>query len=120
MADLLDEYAVGEAWDEMFDVDGHVRPSYRAMHDVLRTISPADLGARAEALASGYTDQGVTFDIGGVERPFPLDVVPRVIASAEWETIEAASPSGSGRSRRSSRMCTDRCWPSVTASSRRG
>lgn len=89
MADLLDEYAVGEAWDEMFDVDGHVRPSYRAMHDVLRTISPADLGARAEALASGYTDQGVTFDIGGVERPFPLDVVPRVIASAEWETIEA-------------------------------
>jgi uncharacterized circularly permuted ATP-grasp superfamily protein len=89
MADLLDEYAVGEAWDEMFDADGHVRPSYRAMHDVLRTISPADLGARADALASGYTDQGVTFDIGGVERPFPLDVVPRVIASAEWETIEA-------------------------------
>jgi Uncharacterized conserved protein len=73
----------------MFDADGHVRPSYRAMHDVSRTISPADLGARADALASGYTDQGVTFDIGGVERPFPLDVVPRVIASAEWETIEA-------------------------------
>ena len=89
MADLLDEYAVGKAWDEMFDPDGQVRPSYQAMHDVLRTISPADMGARADALASGYTDQGVTFDIGGVERPFPLDVVPRVIASAEWETIEA-------------------------------
>src|ERR1700712_4577605 len=71
MADLLDEYAVGEAWDEMFDADGHVRPSYRAMHDVLRTISPADLSARADALASGYTDQGVTFDIGGIQRPVP-------------------------------------------------
>ena len=31
----------------------------------------------------------MTFDVGGVERPFPLDLVPRVIASAEWETIEA-------------------------------
>jgi len=89
MADLLDDYAAGPAWDEMFDRDGQVRPSYRAMHDVLRTISPADITARADALASGYTDQGVTFDIGGVERPFPLDVVPRVIASAEWESIEA-------------------------------
>ena len=31
----------------------------------------------------------MTFDVGGVERPFPLDLVPRVIASAEWETIES-------------------------------
>jgi uncharacterized circularly permuted ATP-grasp superfamily protein len=31
----------------------------------------------------------VTFDVGGVERPFPLDLVPRVIASPEWEIIEA-------------------------------
>ena len=31
----------------------------------------------------------MTFDVGGVERPFPLDLVPRVIAAAEWATIEA-------------------------------
>ena len=31
----------------------------------------------------------MTFDVGGVERPFPLDLVPRVIASDEWATIEA-------------------------------
>ena len=31
----------------------------------------------------------MTFDVGGVERPFPLDLVPRVIARREWEIIEA-------------------------------
>ena len=43
----------------------------------------------AELLANNYTQAGVTFDVGGVERPFPLDLVPRVIASPEWEIIEA-------------------------------
>jgi uncharacterized circularly permuted ATP-grasp superfamily protein len=43
----------------------------------------------AESLANNYTQAGVTFDVGGVERPFPLDLVPRVIASPEWEIIEA-------------------------------
>ena len=42
----------------------------------------------AELLANNYTQAGVTFDVGGVERPFPLDLVP-VIASPEWEIIEA-------------------------------
>ena len=30
----------------------------------------------------------MTFDVGGVERPFPLDLVPRVIAAEEWQVIE--------------------------------
>ncbi len=30
----------------------------------------------------------MTFDVGGVERPFPLDLVPRVIAAEEWDVIE--------------------------------
>ena len=33
--------------------------------------------------------QHVTFDFAGEERPFPLDVVPRVISPEEWETVEA-------------------------------
>ena len=41
-----------------------------------------------------------------MERPFPLDLVPRVIAAEEWETIEPGSRSGSARSRRS--------WPTST------
>ena len=32
--------------------------------------------------------QGVTFDIGGEERAFPLDILPRVIEMETWTTIE--------------------------------
>ncbi|SDV01495.1 Uncharacterized conserved protein, circularly permuted ATPgrasp superfamily [Microlunatus sagamiharensis] len=89
MRDVLSEYRPGAAFDEMVDPDGNVRPSYRAVHASLAQSTPAELKAIAESLASNYTQAGVTFDVGGVERPFPLDLVPRVIAAAEWDTIEA-------------------------------
>ena len=89
MADVLSDYSTGEAFDEMVDPAGNVRPSYRAIHTTLQQSTPAELKAIAEALASNYTQAGVTFDVGGVERPFPLDLVPRVIADAEWQTIES-------------------------------
>ena len=47
-----------------------------------------DLAARVEALQASYLDQGVTFDIGGEERAFPLDILPRVIEMDTWSTIE--------------------------------
>jgi len=89
MADVLSNYRAGDAFDEMIDGEGSVRPSYQAFHSTLTRSSAAELKSIAESLANNYTQAGVTFDVGGVERPFPLDLVPRVIASPEWETIEA-------------------------------
>jgi uncharacterized circularly permuted ATP-grasp superfamily protein len=88
MEDVLSNYTPGDAFDEMIDPEGSVRPSYKALYTTLRRSSPAELRAIADALAHSYTQAGVTFDIGGVERPFPLDLVPRVIAAPEWDTIE--------------------------------
>ena len=34
-----------------------------------------------------FTDRGVTFAMGGEERPFPLDLVPRVIMASEWDAV---------------------------------
>ena len=89
MADVLSNYRVGDAFDEMMDAEGSVRPSYKAVYSALSGSSSDDLRVIAESLANNYTQAGVTFDVGGVERPFPLDLVPRVIASPEWEIIEA-------------------------------
>jgi uncharacterized circularly permuted ATP-grasp superfamily protein len=89
MADVLSNYRPGAAYDEMIDAEGDVRPSYQAIHNSLSRSSPTELRHIADSLASNYTQAGVTFDVGGVERPFPLDLVPRVIAAAEWGTIEA-------------------------------
>ncbi len=88
MPDVLSDYHPGVAFDEMVDAGGSVRPSYAAVYATLQQSTPAELKGIAEALASNYTQAGVTFDVGGVERPFPLDLVPRVIAAAEWDTIE--------------------------------
>ncbi len=89
MADVLSNYRTGDAFDEMMDAEGSVRPSYQAVYSALSRSTPDGLRVIAELLANNYTQAGVTFDVGGVERPFPLDLVPRVIASPEWEIIEA-------------------------------
>ena len=89
MADVLSNYRAGDAFDEMIDAEGSVRPSYQAVYSALSRSTSDDLRVIAESLANNYTQAGVTFDVGGVERPFPLDLVPRVIASPEWEIIEA-------------------------------
>jgi uncharacterized circularly permuted ATP-grasp superfamily protein len=89
MADLFDAYRLGAAWDEMLATVDQPRRPYRAVHGTLRRISGHDLAARSDALARSYLDQGVTFDVGGEERPFPLDVVPRVISAEEWAEVEA-------------------------------
>ncbi|WP_297084700.1 circularly permuted type 2 ATP-grasp protein [uncultured Demequina sp.] len=81
-------YAPSAAWDEAVDVEGSVREPYSRVYAEIDRMSGDDLYSRAESLASTYLAQGVTFDHAGEERPFPLDIVPRVIGADEWEIIE--------------------------------
>lgn len=76
------------AFDEMFDAQGNVRGPYKGIYAELAPSDASDLRARAEALARAFIDQGITFSLSGQERPFPLDLVPRVIAAAEWSRLE--------------------------------
>ncbi len=57
-----------------------------------------------------FTDRGVTFAHAGEEQPFPLDLLPRVIAAAEWDDVvlgvkqrvralEASWPTSTARAR---------------------
>ena len=87
MADIFDGYQPAEAWDEMFAGPGEPRPAYDGLISALQPMDPAELRYRADQLARVFTDRGVTFDLGGDERPFPLDLVPRVIDALEWDLI---------------------------------
>jgi uncharacterized circularly permuted ATP-grasp superfamily protein len=86
--ELFDGYdARGPAYDEMFD--GLLpRESYTRLFNTFGTLSHHELASRVESLHSGYLDQGVTFDIGGEERAFPIDIVPRVIEQDHWTRID--------------------------------
>ena len=76
------------AFDEMFDGQGNVRGPYKGIYAELAPSDSSELGARAHALGRAFIDQGITFSLSGQERPFPLDLVPRVISAAEWSRLE--------------------------------
>ncbi len=77
-----------QAFDEMFDAHGNVRGPYKGIYAELAPADAGDLEARSEALGRAFVDQGITFSLSGQERPFPLDLVPRVISAAEWSRLE--------------------------------
>jgi uncharacterized circularly permuted ATP-grasp superfamily protein len=87
MDEILSTYEVARAWDEMFFDDGTSRPLYDRVVETLRPLSPADLHFRADQLARTFTERGVTFAFGGEERPFPLDLIPRIIEAEEWRLL---------------------------------
>ncbi len=72
----------------MYESPGRPRPAYAAVHAALEGLTGEELRARCDVLARTYLDQGVTFDVGGEESPFPLDIVPRIIAAEEWDTVQ--------------------------------
>jgi uncharacterized circularly permuted ATP-grasp superfamily protein len=89
VGDLLDGYRPRAAWDEMFAAPDCPRAPYEALHTVLATLSRDDFEQRCAARDQAFRDQGITFSLSGEERPFPLDLVPRIIDEAEWIGIEA-------------------------------
>lgn len=88
MADLFDSYDLADSWDETFVAADLTRPSYESILTALRPLGVDELEPRVDALARTFMNRGVTFAYDGQERPFPLDIVPRVIDAAEWDLID--------------------------------
>ena len=94
LASLESSSRIGRSYDEVFDTKGgSVRALRRRrlgrLGDELRRR-----GVRASRLARAFMDQGVTFDLDGEERPFPLDVVPRIFTVTNGTTSQMASHNG--------------------------
>ncbi|MFB9375371.1 circularly permuted type 2 ATP-grasp protein [Kineococcus gynurae] len=80
--------AGARAADELFGADGRPRAEWADLHRMLQEMPATELRSRADQLASTFLDRGVTFDFAGEERPFPLDVVPRIIDAVQWEQVK--------------------------------
>lgn len=92
MGDLFDGYGAGSGggvWDEMFESPGVVRAPSRNLHRSLCALTPGQFESRCVIRDRAFRDRGITFSLLGEERPFPLDLVPRIIPSAEWTTLES-------------------------------
>ncbi|PDW02517.1 circularly permuted type 2 ATP-grasp protein [Candidatus Viridilinea mediisalina] len=90
---LFASYPLDDAFDEMFDAAGKVRPHYRPLYQRLLELSAADLEERQRFANLTFLNQGITFtvygDDEGTERIFPYDLLPRIITDREWAVIEA-------------------------------
>ena len=80
-------------YDEVFDASGAARPHAADLVDVLRNLGPDGLASAGERRDASFLQQGITFDATGEEgtvkdRPFPLDLVPRILPGAEWRQIK--------------------------------
>jgi uncharacterized circularly permuted ATP-grasp superfamily protein len=80
-------------YDELVDHDGSPRPHTRRLVEALHRVGGEGLAAAGLRRDAIFMQQGITFDATGdggpvKDRPFPLDLVPRVIPAAEWAGIE--------------------------------
>src|SRR4051812_12886030 len=76
----------------MFAADDSLRDCTRRLHAMINGLSAADF-ARHQGLAElSLFNQGVTFSVysdqQGTEKIFPICLVPRVIAAAEWAAVQ--------------------------------
>jgi uncharacterized circularly permuted ATP-grasp superfamily protein len=91
-AGLLSGYpAEPGCYDELMD-GAQPRPAFRRALEMLAALSPDDF-ARHQALAErALLNQGVTFSVykdeRGTEKIFPLCLIPRIIAAADWRHLE--------------------------------
>ncbi len=89
---LFSAYQLDHAYDEMFTPEGAPRPAYDLLYRRLLELTPAELQQRQQAADLSFLHQGITFtvysDARGTERIFPYDLIPRIIAAAEWDVVE--------------------------------
>jgi uncharacterized circularly permuted ATP-grasp superfamily protein len=92
MDSLFGDYPLDQAFDEMREAGGALRPHYRAMAESLATLPQEELQRRKQSADLSFLTQGITFTVygrdEGTERIFPYDLLPRLVTAAEWDLIE--------------------------------
>src|SRR5258708_29908629 len=89
---LFQDYDNGGFSDDMFAPKGAPRPHYESVHGRLRSLSAAEFRSRCDRADVTLMNEGITFtvygDDRGVEKPFPVDLLPRIVPAAEWAHVE--------------------------------
>lgn len=76
----------------MLTADGTVREPYRVIGEWLKAQPKGGLAQKARDAEAIFRRLGITFAVYGsnnsTERLIPFDIIPRVIAAAEWRKLE--------------------------------
>lgn len=90
---LFDGYDTDGFFDEVIGADGRPRAHYRNLVKRFESFTGDDLSRRERIRDQAFRSAGITFTVygegEGVERTFPMDLIPRVIPAEEWAHLEA-------------------------------
>jgi len=88
----LDRYLRSDGFDEFVGPDHAPRPAARALCSYLSGLAEEDLLARRAAVDAAIVTMGITFttygDGASIDRAWPFDPIPRVMAASEWAVID--------------------------------
>ncbi len=82
------------SFDELLDASSEPRAHATTLMGSLTRLGPQELAAAGRRRDLAFLRRGVTFEVIGQsgerpkERPFPLDLVPRIIDADVWQAIE--------------------------------
>ncbi len=81
-----------DTWDELIAADGSPRPAAAALLAQLEALEHSELQERQTLAEVDILTMGITFTVytdgKGIDRAWPFDIIPRVIAASEWRHIE--------------------------------
>jgi len=89
---LFDGYATEGFYDEVMQPCGAPRLHYRKLFQRLSEMSLEDYRSRVQLAELTLIGQGITFNVygdhRGAEKPWPFDLVPRIVPADEWNVVE--------------------------------
>jgi uncharacterized circularly permuted ATP-grasp superfamily protein len=92
IGELFRGYSLGAAYDEMFAAALAPRPHYQGLFRRLASLTAEEFRRRKVMTDLSMLQDGVGFTVyrqeEGIERVWPMDPVPRIIAAEEWRGIE--------------------------------
>ncbi len=92
LSGLFDGYDPGSFFDEAITAEGTPRPHYETLVRRLADLTPHHLAERERVRDAAFRSAGITITVygegEGIERTFPMDLVPRIIPADEWDHLE--------------------------------
>jgi uncharacterized circularly permuted ATP-grasp superfamily protein len=85
-------YEASRFYDELVGPGGNPRAGAATLAAHLEGLSKRQLKLRQEAAERAIVEMGVTFTVytegQNIDRAWPFDIIPRIIAASEWRRIE--------------------------------
>ncbi|PCJ27943.1 MAG: hypothetical protein COA96_01915 [SAR86 cluster bacterium] len=81
-------YNSGEFYDEIVSSPGYARKPARRLASFLKSLTHEELQQKKLAAELAIKTMGISFtvysDAGNIDREWPFDIIPRIIAEKEW------------------------------------